>query len=614
MKITGIKETNYLYRTNTKNLQFMAKPKIKSSSAVQVFSLLTAGCASIISALQMGEQRMNETKKFIDIREDFSKKLEPAALKTEKTCWEFFINSNPETQAEYEKAEDELYSLYRDEETFNKLKTIDKNKLPKHEAKQLKDLLKAFDEELNSGETKKALRKKEADIGQKYNTYVPTIDGKEVTKVEITKILQSEPNQDIRRKAYEAKIKGGDLIAEDLIELVKMRNEYAKTQGYDNYFDYMIKEEYDVEPEFLDKLIDDVYSKAKGKIKVLQEKRHKELKEEFGIDELKAYHYGLLLDSDPEKGVNEILQSCGKASPVIKKGVNEILQSYPRPTGEEAAVRAERVTDAGEGAEQIVETLAKKTYSGMGYDIDKLQTESKLTLDLYPRKGKNTHGFCFGIEAGKDSRILANLTNNVQSLDTLNHELGHCMYDLGLSQELPFVDRQPSSSAVTEAIAMMMGDIQKKEDILKDIVPNELLKKFKDTLKDDEANFVSRSLEIIEFERELYKNPEQNPAKLWAEMRGKYLNRNDEADNEWATIPHYLTHPGYYQNYFRATLMKAQIYNHLHKVLGNITENPKTAEYMDKNIFSLGASIEEYDLIKQLTGKDFGVDDFTEGL
>ena len=250
----------------------------------------------------------------------------------------------------------------------------------------------------------------------------------------------------------------------------------------------------------------------------------------------------------------------------------------------------------------------------MGYDIDKLQKEGKLTLDLYPRKGKNTHGFCFGIEAGKDSRILANLTNNVQSLDTLNHELGHCVYDLGLSLNLPFLDRWPSSSAMTEAVAMMMGDIMKKEDVLKGIVPDELLAKFKDTHKEDEAAFVSRSLEIIEFERELYKNPDQNPAELWAKMKGKYLNRQDEPDNEWATIPHYLTHPGYYQNYFRATLMKAQIYNHLQNVFGSITENSQTANYLDKNLFSIGASVEEYDLIKQFTGKEFGVEDFVKGL
>ena len=515
---------------------------------------------------------MSELNKFINIREDFSKKLEPSVINTEKSSWDFFINSNPETQTEYEKAENKMYSLYKDETTYNKFKEIDKDKLPSHEAKQLKDLIRAFDEELNTGEAKKALRKKEADIGQKYNTYIPTIDGKEVTKVEITKILQTETNPDIRKKAYEAKVKGGDLIANDLIELVKMRNEYAKTKGYDNYFDYMIREEYDVEPEFLDKLIDDVYSKAKAKIKVIQEKRQKELKKEFGINKLEAYHYGLLLDSNPEKGVNEILKN------------------------------------------KNIENISKQTYLGMGYDIDKLQEEGKLTLDLYPRKNKNTHGFCFGIEAGKDSRILANLTNNVQSLDTLNHELGHCVYDLWLSTELPFVDRHPSSSAVTEAVAMMMGDIMKKEDILKEIVPEELLQKFKESHKDDEANFVSRSLQIIDFERELYKNPNQNPAELWANIKKKYLNRDEKPDNEWATIPHYLTHPGYYQNYFRATLMKAQIYNHLHEKLGNITENKITAEYMNKNIFSKGASIEEYDLIKQLTGKDFGVEDFVKGL
>ena len=570
MRILSISPTDY--RTGNQTVKFKAKPIPKHVNSELVFSLLTAGCATIITALLNVRKSMSEVNKFIDIREELSKKLGPASVGTEKKCWEFFINSNPETQEAYEKAEDELYSFYRDEETYNKLKEIDKNNLPPHEAKQLKDLMRAFDEELNTGEAKKALRKKEADIGQKYNTYVPMIDGKEVTKVDITKILQTEENPDTRKKAYEAKVKGGDLIADDLIELVKMRNEYAKTKGFDNYFEYMIKEEYDVEPEFLDKLINDVYLKAQSKIKALQEKRQKELKEHFGVSELQAYHYGLLLDSNPEKGVNEILK------------------------------------------DKNVENISRKTYSGMGYDIDKLQAEGKLTLDLYPRKGKNTHGFCFGVEAGKDSRILANLMNNVQSIDTLNHELGHCMYDLGLSTELPFFDRSPSSSAVTEAIAMMMGDIMKREDILKDIVPEELLAKFKESFKDDEANFVSRSLQIINFERELYKNPDQDPAVLWADIKRKYLNRDEKADNEWATIPHYLTHPGYYQNYFRATLMKAQIYNHLQEKLGNITENKNTAEYMDKNIFSVGSSIEEYDLIKQLTGKSFGVDDFVKSL
>lgn len=575
IKAANYRLNYYETRTNKKqknNIHFNANPINKNGSLNSVISLLGLGCASIISVIKRGKENMSETEKFINIREDFSKKLEPASINAEKTCWDFYINSTPENQALFEKAENDMYNLYRDKETFEKLNNIKKEKLPEHEAKQLKDLIKAFDEELNTGDAKKALRKKEADIGQKYNSYVPLIDGKEVTKVDITKILQNEANPELRQKAYEAKVKGGDLISKDLIELVKMRNEYAKTKGYDNYFNYMIKEEYNVEPDFLNKLIDGVYSKAKTKIKVLQEKRYKELKEKFDVNELKAFHYGILLDSNPEKDVNEVLSKYN------------------------------------------IENISKKIYLGMGYDIDKLQKEGKITLDLYPRKGKNTHGFCFGVEAGKDSRILANLTNNVQSLDTLNHELGHCVYDLGLSSELTFLDRSPSSSAVTEAIAMMMGDIMKKEDVLKDIIPNKLLERFKNSLKDDEANFVSRSLQIIEFERELYKNSNQNPAELWSNIKKKYLNREEKPDNEWATIPHYLTHPGYYQNYFRATLMKAQIYNYLHNILGNITENTKTAEFMDKNIFGIGASQEEYELIKQLTKKEFGVNDFVEGL
>ena len=246
----------------------------------------------------------------------------------------------------------------------------------------------------------------------------------------------------------------------------------------------------------------------------------------------------------------------------------------------------------------------------MGYDIENLISQGKLTLDLYPRKGKNTHGFCFDIEAGKDARILANLTNNVTSLDTLNHELGHCVYDLGISLELPYLDKTASSPAVTEAIAMMMGDIIKKEDCLSDIIPSEVLERFKNSIIEDEVNFVSKSLLIIDFERRIYENPNLNPADLWSDLKLKYLNRKESADNEWATIPHYLSHPAYYQNYFRANLMKVQIYNYLKSSLGNLTENKSSAEFMDKNIFSLGASVEEYDLIKNLTGKEFSSDDF----
>lgn len=507
-------------------------------------------------------------KKFINLREKFCKKLEKITIKSNLNCWNFYINSTPENLAIYEKSQDEYSNLFKDKDLYNEFLKIDKNLLQKPEKKQLKNLLKEFELELNTGDDLKQLRKKENEIAQKFNSYIPKIDNQEISKAKIVEIMQKEENIDIRQKAYNARITGGDLIAEDLISFIKMRNNFAKKKGFNNYFEYKLIDEYEVEIDFLKNLINEVYTKTKNKIKEIQNKKQKELKEFFNEECLKPYHYGLLLNSNPEKDVNDILKDY-----------------------------------------DIVE-ISKNIYNNMGYDIEKLIEEKKLTLDLYPRKGKNTHGFCFDIEAGKDARILANLINNIVSLDTLNHEMGHCVYDLGISTSLTFLDRTAASPAFTEAIAMMMGDNIKIENTLDKIVPSNLLLNLKNTQKEDEINFVSKSLLIIDFEREIYSNPKQNPAELWRNLKKKYLNRDEEADNEWATIPHYLSHPAYYQNYFRANLMKVQIYNYLKSQLGNLTENKNSADFMNKNIFEYGASIDEYDLIEKLTGKKFSAEDF----
>ncbi len=506
-----------------------------------------------------GSDKMRE-QEFLDLRESFSKELEPKAHKAELDCWNFYINSTDENMNAYQTSQEEVYNLYKNEEIYNKLQDLSKDGLTnKHLNKQLKDITRDFDEELNAGELKKALRDKENEIAAKYNSYVPTIDGKETSKAEINKLLQTEKDVSLRKKAYDARIKGGDLIADDMVEFVKLRNKFAQSKGYKNYFEYTLKEVYDVDADYLQGLLDEVYTNAKGVNEKLQAENKKELADEYGIkpEDLKNYHYGLLLPNNPAKGVNDALRD----------------------------------------KEQVVE-ISKKAYAGMGYDVDNMP----ITLDLFPRKNKNTHGFCFEIKAGEDSRILANLTNDSNSIDTLCHELGHCVYNLGIDKNLPYFDKG-TTPAMTEAVAMMMGDLQQKENILKGTVSDDVLDKFKADFKKSEAKFINRSMLIIGFEKGMYENPDQNLPKLWHDLRVKYTgaNDNEELNNEWATIPHYLSHPGYYQNYFRADLIKAQMYNHLQKELGNLTENKNTANYLNENLFKYGTSIEEQDLIKQFT-------------
>ena len=114
----------------------------------------------------------------------------------------------------------------------------------------------------------------------------------------------------------------------------------------------------------------------------------------------------------------------------------------------------------------------------------------------------------------------------------------------------------------------------------------------------------------------MYKNPNQNPSKLWYDLKCLYTGKNkiEDINNEWATIPHYLSHPAYYQNYFRANIIKAQIYKYLTSQLGLITENKATAEFLNNNLFKYGESIEEDDLIKQFTGESLSSKALCESL
>ncbi|MBQ2591884.1 MAG: M2 family metallopeptidase [Candidatus Riflebacteria bacterium] len=510
---------------------------------------------------------------FIKIRDKFNEVLKPKAIKAEIDGWNFYTNSTDENREKLEKAQEDVFKLFRNEDIHNKLKDIEKSGLEnKHLAKQLKKLIEAFGEESNSREYKRALHEKVNAILSKYSKYVPMLDNKEISHAELSKITQREKNIDLRIKAYEAKVKGGDLIAEDLVSLVKMRNEYAKFKGYNNFFEYILKDVYDVDSDYLQNLLDEVYNNAKEINTKFQNEYKKELADEYGIkaNDLRAYHYGLLLDNNPAKAVNESLKT-----------------------------------------KELVVEISKKAFLGMGYDIDNMP----IMLDLFPRKNKNTHGFCFDIDAGKDTRILANLTNTTESINALCHELGHSVYILGISSELSYSD-QTAYPAVTEAVAMMMGDLEQKEDILKGIVADEALNKYKKDFKKSEASFITRNIFYIAFEKQMYENPDQNLQQLWHNLKVKYTgtNNNDKLNNEWATIPHFISHPGYMQNYFRAELIKAQMYKHLHKELGNITENKNTANYLNNNLFKYGTSLEENELIEKFTGEPLSSKAFCESL
>ena len=516
--------------------------------------------------------KQTNDEKFVELREKISPEMKQLYTEVASADWDFYTNSSKENLEKSNAAQDKMNDFYDDKEIYKEIKKINDAggvKEP-HLQKQLRNLTTAFGDGIEYKEELKAMREKENEISQKLNSFQMTIDGENVSKAQIQKIMETETNPEMRKKAADAKIASGDLIADDLVELVKMRNEFAQKKGYDNYFDYKIAQDYDIQPKELDKLLNDVAANTKeANSKVMSDKKQ-ELADAFGIrqEDLRSYHFGLLTGEDPEKLVNDKITT----------------------------------------KEQVVE-MSKKAYEGMGYNID----EMPITLDLFPRENKNTHGFSFPIEPGKDARILANLTNNVSSVDTLMHELGHSVFTVETDPTIPYLT-QDTTSTMTEAVAMMMGDMPRTEGLAKDLVSPEVNEKFEKSLGSEEATFVGSAMTIIEFERAMYKNPDQDLKQLWKDLSVKYKGRSeqDEPTNEWATVPHYLSHPGYYQNYFRASLIKAQLYDALTDKFGKLTENKETATYLNEHLFQYGGSKTDNEILTDITGKELSADAFCE--
>ena len=511
-------------------------------------------------------------KNFVELREKISKDMKPIMSNSEAACWDFYTNSSQENLDKMNVAQDKANDFYDNKDIYAQLKEInDKGGVhDKKLQKQLRNLTSSFGDGIEYKNELKAMSEKENEISQKFNSFVMKIDDKPVSKAEVSQIIETEKNPEIRKKALNAKIQSGDLIAEDLRELVKMRNDFAKKKGYDNYFDYMLEENYDIKPKELNKLLTDVANNTKDSNKKVMDGVKADLSKAFGVapEDLRSYHFGYLAGDNPEKLVNDKIQT----------------------------------------KEEVVD-ISKKAYAGMGYDVDKLPIE----LDLFPRANKNTHGFSFPIEAGKDARILANLTNNVSSIDTLMHELGHSVFTVKTNPKLPYLE-QDTTSTMTEAVAMMMGDMPRTEGLIKDKVSPEVFAKFQKSAAEEDSKFVGSSMAIIDFERNMYKNPDQDLKQLWKDMSVKYKGRSekDEATNEWATIPHFLSHPAYYQNYFRASLIKAQLYDALTDKFGNLTENKNTAKYLDEHIFQYGGSKEDDEILQEVTGKPLTAEAFCE--
>ncbi|HUW18871.1 MAG TPA: M2 family metallopeptidase [Sedimentisphaerales bacterium] len=543
--------------------------------------LSTAILASAVPVIFLGcaaNRRERQLEEFITAHVG---KIKPMAREAALAYWDAANTGNPEDYDKVSKLEFEIRQVYSNPEEFALLKGIKESGQVKAPLlrRQLDRLYDGYLENQIEPELLKRIVDLSTEIEKNFSTFRGTIRGRKVTDNEIKEILKTEMDSVKRKEAWLASKQVGPVVAADLIRLVKLRNEAARKVGFDNYHTLSLTvAEQDVKE--LDRIFNELYELTNEPFAGLKADLDRVLAAMYGITtaELAPWHY-----HDP----------FFQESPLVYE---LDLDAYYK--------------------DKDVKELAIKFYDGIGLPVDSILERS----DLYEREGKNPHAFCTDIDKEGDVRILANLRNNEQWMETILHELGHGVYDKYHNPDVPYLLREPAHIFTTEAIAMFFGRLsrnavwmQKMLD-LSDGQRAQIEKVSRKYTRLKQLIFVRWDMVMYEFEKQLYANPDQDLNSLWWQMVEKYQfvkKPEGRVEPDWAAKIHFTIAPVYYHNYVLGELLASQLHNHIvHNILR--LESDKNVSYagerevgnfLRRKVFEPGAVYHWNEMIKRATGE-----------
>ncbi|MCO4795620.1 MAG: hypothetical protein KC493_18015, partial [Bacteriovoracaceae bacterium] len=253
----------------------------------------------------------------------------------------------------------------------------------------------------------------------------------------------------------------------------------------------------------------------------------------------------------------------------------------------------------------------KEMFNRFGFDID----SKNVTFDVFPRKNKSEWGYNFTIDYGKDTRVLANVTNEFYHFWVLMHEAGHAVH-YGSVDPTDYIMNQGISGIISEGLANLFGDMIYHPTFFKDLFggkSEEADTQFR-ALKDWSKTNTLSSVETILFDQALFtENIESHDDIL--HLRLKYLKElgiddNFEGEIPWAFLIHHTTHPIYLHNYFMGDVTCAMLENVYKKQSGlsSIHDDPKKfGNYLMESVISPSGLKPFGELFESIAGDKFSL-------
>jgi peptidyl-dipeptidase A len=415
----------------------------------------------------------------------------------------------------------------------------------------------------------------ESAVEATFSRHRGVVRGAEVADTEIKHILRQSDDPAERREAWEAAKTVGAAVADEVRRLARLRNQAARGLGYRDWFALSLATDELDERKLLDTLAaaDQVTAEPFARWKSELDTR---LADRFGcaVAELRPWHYG-----DP------------------------FFQEVP-PDG---ALNLDPLF----GGQDVV-ALSRRTFEGVGLEVAAILERS----DLHPRPGKCQHAFCIDLDRQGDVRVLANVVETHDSADTMLHELGHGVYDLGFDEDLPWFLRSTHLVA-TEASALLFGGLAGSADWLERVLGMDgreaaaLEPELRGALAAELLVFTRWVLVMNAFERALYADPDGDLDSTWWELVSRHqlvTPPDGRRAPDWAAKIHIAVAPVYYHTYLYGKLVALQLKDALDEAVGGIVDRPESGALLARTLYAPGESLRWDRLVEQASGAPLSVD------
>ncbi|MBA2800308.1 peptidase M3 [Aeromonas veronii] len=397
--------------------------------------------------------------------------------------------------------------------------------------------------------------------------------------------LAASPNEAVRQSAL-AMFHTLEqwVVGNGFLEVVAIRNRFARTMGYRDYFDYKVRKNEQMSPEQLFAILDDFIARTDARLQQSLE----ELKVAKGEAALLPHNLRYSVSGDVTRQLDPYVP--------FSRALRDWVESFRR--------------------------------LGIQY------RGATLTLDLLTREGKYENGFCHGpvpsfFQQGEWVPAVVNFTSLADpaqvgsgwsGLNTLFHEGGHAAHFANVTGNAPCFSQEfpPTSMAYAETQSMFCDSLLDDADWLKryarnaagESIPDALIKEMIAARQPFRA-FNERQIALVAyFERDLYAmdEAERSPEAVLALARQwerKIV--GVESPRPLLAIPHLLNQESAcaYHGYLLALMAVEQTRAFFLKRDGYLTDNPRIGPDLAAHYWGPGNGMSHDETLRSLTGEGF---------